>query len=169
LPFDVAPQRALPYELTAGGTPTNAEGTRKALVERLDEARKAQTDSPIFQLVEGFPAPEVDRTKTDVFRDRVRYSTEMKDRLAAARSQGVDAIRAIEHELEPVTDAETGVVVDLFLSYRAVKAWYEMIALVDAMSPPLAAGSTRTTGTQRSRTAAPSSRADSSTRRSAHI
>jgi uncharacterized protein DUF4071 len=139
LPFDVAPQRALPYELTPGGIPTHTEGTRKALVERLDEARNAQTDSPIYQLVDGLPAPEVDRMKTDLFRDRVRYSTEMKDRLADARSQGVDAIRAIELDLEPITDAETGVVVDLFLSYRAVKGWDEMIALVDAMSPPLAA------------------------------
>jgi hypothetical protein len=139
LPFDVAPQRALPYELTAGGAPTNTEGTRKALVKRLDEARRAQTDSPIYQLVDGFPAPEIDRLKTDLFRDQVSYSTELKDRLAAAREQGVDAIRAIGRELEPITDAESGVVVDLFLSYRAVKAWPEMIALVDAMSPPLAA------------------------------
>lgn len=29
-------------------------------------------------------------------------------------------------------------VIDLFLSYRAVKAWEDMIALVENMSPPLA-------------------------------
>jgi tetratricopeptide (TPR) repeat protein len=139
LPFDVAPQRALPYELSAGGRPTNVDGLRRALVERLVEARNAQTDSPIYQLVDGLPAPEIDRAKTDVFRDRVRYSTEMKERLAAARKKGVEAVRKVERQLEPIEDAESGVVVDLFLSYRAVKAWDEMIALVDEMSPPLAA------------------------------
>jgi hypothetical protein len=139
LPFDVAPQRALPYELSPGGSPTNVDGTRKVLIERLVEARNAQTDSPIYQLVDGLPVPEVDRTKTDLFRDRVRYSTEMKDRLAAARGQGLAAVQAIEQELRPIADAESGVVVDLFLSYRAVKGWDEMIALVDEMSPPLAA------------------------------
>lgn len=45
----------------------------------------------------------------------------------------------IESELEPLNDAESGTVIDLFLSYRAVSAWPEMIALVDKMSPPLAA------------------------------
>jgi hypothetical protein len=139
LPFDVAPQRALPYELSAGGAPTNIDATLRVLVERLVEARKGQTDSPIYQLVDGLPPPEVDRTKTDLFRDRVRYSTAVKERLAVARSHGVEAIRSIEPELAPIADAEGGVVVDLFLSYRAVKAWGEMIALVDEMSPPLAA------------------------------
>jgi MAP3K TRAFs-binding domain len=139
LPFDVAPQRALSYELSPAGVPTDAGDTRRALVERLVEARDAQTDSPIFQLVDGLPVPEVDRLKTDLFRDRVRYSAEIKERLASARSQGVAAIRSIAEELEPIADAESGVVVDLFLSYRAVKAWAEMIALVEEMSPPLAA------------------------------
>jgi len=139
LPFDVAPQRALPYELAPGGAPTNVRDTRRALVKRLVEARNAQTDSPIYQLVDGMPAPEIDRAKTDVFRDQVRYSAEMKERLAAAREKGVKAVLKIERELEPIADAESGVVIDLFLSYRAVKAWDEMVALVDKMSPPLAA------------------------------
>jgi hypothetical protein len=51
----------------------------------------------------------------------------------------VEAIRAIETELTPIADAEAGVVIDLFLSYRAVKAWDNMIALAQTMSSPLAA------------------------------
>ena len=39
----------------------------------------------------------------------------------------------------PIADADSGSVIDLFLSYRAVKAWNDMIALVDRMAPPLAA------------------------------
>jgi tetratricopeptide (TPR) repeat protein len=139
LPFDVAPQRALPYKLTPGGAPDDVEAVRQALADKLVAAREAQPDSPVFQLVDGLPAPEVDREKTDVFRDRVRYSAEMKERLAAARDDGVDALRQIEQELEPIADTESGVVIDLYLSYRAVKAWDEMVALVDKMSEPLAA------------------------------
>jgi hypothetical protein len=139
LPFDVAPQRALPYRLGASGAPVDTARARRTLVERLVQARDASTDSPIFQLVDGMPAPEVDRTKTDLFREQVRYSAEIKDKLATARQEGLMALQAIEDELTPIEDVEAGVVVDLFLSYRAVTAWAEMVALVEKMSPPLAA------------------------------
>jgi hypothetical protein len=106
-------------------------------VQRLREGRQGATDSPVYQLVEGFP--DIQHMKTDVFRDRVAYSEAMKGRLVDARRQGADAVRAVEGELRPVADAEAAVVVDLFLSYRAVSAWEDMIALVGKMAPPLAA------------------------------
>ena len=138
LPFDVAPLRAIPYGLTPAGEPAGAEGIRAAITERLDQARDAVPDSPIYELVEDFP--DVDRTKTDVFRDRVRYSAAVKARLAEARdAQSFEAIQEIEKTLDPIRDQEAGIVVDLFLTYRAVGAWGEMVALVDRMSPPLAA------------------------------
>lgn len=137
LPFDVAPLRALPYRLSPEGKPADLHVVKHALVERLNEAKSANIDSPIFQLVEGFP--EVDHTKTDVFRDRVKYSALMKEKLAAARKDGLQAIQAVERELGEIPNSESGVVVDLFLSYRAVEAWPEMIKLVKKMSPPLAA------------------------------
>ena len=137
LPFDVAPLRAMPYRLSPDGKPADLDVIKPALVERLIEAKSANTDSPIFQLVEGFP--EVDHTKTDVFRDRVKYSAQMKEKLAAARKEDLQAIRVVERELGEIQNSESGVVVDLFLSYRAVKAWPEMIELVKRMSPPLAA------------------------------
>jgi hypothetical protein len=70
--------------------------------ERLREARKAITDSPIYELVENFP--DMDRTKTDVFRDRVQYSANVKVRLAEARKEGVEAVRAVEADLDPIED-----------------------------------------------------------------
>jgi MAP3K TRAFs-binding domain len=137
LPFDVAPLRALPYKLTPAGTPDAVELARRAVADRLKQARQAHADSPVFQLVDGFP--DIQRLKTDVFRERVRYSQQIKDQLAIARKQGGDAVRQVEEAVGSVADAESGVVVDLFLSYRAVKAWGAMIALVDRMAPPLAA------------------------------
>ncbi|BBO71463.1 hypothetical protein DSCA_53930 [Desulfosarcina alkanivorans] len=137
LPFDVASLRGLPYSLGADGTPGAPDGDRKALAGRLRAARNERTDSPVFQLVEDFP--DVQRQKTDVFRDRVRYSNRVKQDLARARKAGVDGVRSVAAGLGDIDELESGVVVDLFLSYRAVGAWDEMIALVDRMAPPLAA------------------------------
>jgi hypothetical protein len=137
LPFDVAPLRALPYGLEADGTPSDSAAAQAALQARLIEARHAAPDSPVFQLVEGFP--DIQRLKTDVFRDRVQYAEALKKRLAHARKEGMEAVQAVEKDLGPIADAESGVVIDLFLSYRAVKAWEAMIALVPKMAPPLAA------------------------------
>jgi hypothetical protein len=136
LPFDVALLRALPYRLDSAGKPANTAQGREAIAARLREARQLPTDSPVYQLVDGFP--DIQRLKTDVFRERVNYRTETKARLAAARKQGADAVRAVEASLGKIADQEAGVVIDLYLSYRAVKGWKEMIALVDKMPPPLA-------------------------------
>lgn len=137
LPFDVYLLRAIPYLLGADGRPANPATDRRVVTERLQEARNARMDSPIFQLVEGFP--DIQRLKTDVFRERVEYSAKVKRRLEEARKDGVDAIFSIEKEIEPIQDAEAGIVIDLFLSYRAVKAWKRMIRLAEHMSEALAA------------------------------
>ena len=137
LPFDVNLLRALPYKLGADGTPAAAVADGATLAEKLRTARQALPDSPLFQMVEGFP--DIQRLKTDVFRDRVRYAEDVKTRLAAARRTGVDAVAAVETELGDIGHADAAVVIDLFLSYRAVKAWQAMVDLVGCMAPPLAA------------------------------
>ena len=137
LPFDVAPLRAVPYQLGTDGKPSANHTDLELVTTKLRDARKMMTDSPVFQLVEGFP--EIKRLKTDVFRDRVQYSAGLRQKLTQARREGIDAVRAVEQELGAVHDVEAGVVIDLFLSYRAVKGWEDMIALVQKMPSPLAA------------------------------
>lgn len=143
LPFDVGMLRALPYRIAAGGAPADAASARNALAQRLivAKAEAAETitgtpDSPLFQLIEKFP--DVDHTKTDVFRDRVDYDQKIKARLRDARKAGVGAIRVVEHDLGALNDVEAGVLVDLLLSYRAVEAFPEMIALVEHIPKPIA-------------------------------
>jgi tetratricopeptide (TPR) repeat protein len=142
LPFDVAPLRAMPYTLAPDGTPADLKATREALAKRLLAAREAagkkpeKKDSPVYELVENYP--DVDHTKTDEFRDRVEYSAEQKKKLAAARRQGPEALRAAEKEMGDFRDVESGVLIDLFLSYRAVEAWNDMIGLAERMPPELA-------------------------------
>lgn len=138
LPFDVAMLRALPYRLGADGRPVDVAVSCTALTQRLQEAKQAHTDSPVFQLLEGYPVPNIKRLKTDVFRDRVHYAEEIKTKLAKARKEDRDAVFKVEQSLGDISHAEAGVVIDLFLSYRAVKAWGDMIGLVQRMAPPLA-------------------------------
>ncbi len=136
LPFDVQLDRGLPYSLDPHGRPVQLDAARAQLTERLVAARDSSVDSPVFQLVEGFP--EIDRLKTDVFRDQVRYSVAWKERLARARKEGLEAVRVAEQELGDLLDVEAGIVVDLYLSYRAVKGYEEMVSLVERMPRPLA-------------------------------
>lgn len=143
LPFDIRPFRALPYALTDDGAPADPGAMRASITGRLQDAREKAAespdgpphDSPLFQLLDGYP--DVDRTRTDVFRDRVEYATSVKSRLAQARTKGADAVRSVEAEIGDLTMVESGVAVDLLLSYRAVGAHNEMIRLVEAMSAPL--------------------------------
>jgi hypothetical protein len=137
LPFDLGSVRGQPYHLDTAGQPSQPEADRDALAEQLRAARKQATDSPIFQLVDEMPIPDVSRLKTDVFRERVEYSSRMQERLADARAQGPEAVRAVREDLGDLREVESGVIVDLLLSFRAVKAHDDMIQLVQSMPDAL--------------------------------
>jgi tetratricopeptide (TPR) repeat protein len=90
-------------------------------------------------LIDDLPRWEIDHTKTDVFRQSVDYSKRYKDRLSAAVKRGPEAVEAIASEkaLEDLIEVEAGIVVDLFLSLRDVKAYEPMIRLYERMPGPL--------------------------------
>jgi hypothetical protein len=137
-----------------------ALGERLKVLREL--ARKSDpTDSPVFQLVSKFQQSNLPadarlkrikdtdgslyellnqysgHEKTDIFREMVAYSGATKAQLAAARRKekvkAIQALNRIRADLEPLDGIEAGVVVDLYLSYRAVEAWDEMISLYEAM------------------------------------
>lgn len=144
LPFDLAPTRCLPYHLDQAGKPLQAALDGEALTTRLNACRAGQVDSPLHQLLNDLPTPDIKRLKTDTFRQRVDYGEGLKRALEAARRTGdtrqrEQALDEIARTLAPIEDAEAGVVIDLLLSYRAIKAWERMIDLAGRMSPPLAA------------------------------
>jgi tetratricopeptide (TPR) repeat protein len=134
------PLRVVPYGLTPAGSPAGVPKARRAVARRLLDARELASRGPLAEnsidrLVNDFVG--VQHTKTDVFRDRVHYSETIKRQLAEARKQGADSVRAVEAHLE--APVEAGVLIDLMLSYRAVKAWQDVVRLVDKMPKPLAA------------------------------
>ncbi|HEX3093221.1 MAG TPA: TRAFs-binding domain-containing protein [Candidatus Angelobacter sp.] len=137
LPFDIAYLRSLPYDLGEDNrfSVDEASALRNTLTRRLKELRQvavadSASDSPIFQLLTDYGAPDIQRLKTDVFRDRVRYATGIKRELAEARQGGdVNALKAIEGRLGALDGIEAGVLVDLFVSYRAVRGYTQMVEL----------------------------------------
>jgi hypothetical protein len=136
LPFDLAPLRTLRYRLGLDGRPADVAGDAANLTKLLAAIKQGDVDSPVYQLVEGFP--DIQHIKTDVFRKQVEYSAKIKEELVAARrTRKVDAIRAIEQGLGPLDRAEAGILVDLLLSYRAVGAWKDMVRLTGEMPEPL--------------------------------
>ena len=137
LPFDVKLLRAIPYQLLPNGNPKNPKEDAAALTELLKAKVDRTTDSPLFQLLDGYPTPDIARLKTDIFRSRVKYAEEIKAKLSSARQEGEDAVVAVETELGDISQADSAVVVDLFLSYRAVASWDRMISLAGRMARPL--------------------------------
>ena len=146
LPFDVAPLRALPYRLDASGVPADPQKSIADLAARLEAMRtewhgnqRGVVDSPLSNTLDGYLFPDIARLRTDVFRERVQYAQDVKQKLAAARRSGLEAVRDVEHALGDLDAIESAAIVDLFLSYRAVKGWQEMIDLAARMPKALAA------------------------------
>jgi tetratricopeptide (TPR) repeat protein len=137
LPFDAAPLRALPYALSGDGRLAAVQKDVEALAGLLQAARDSRTDSPLFQLLDGLRPQDIPHDTTDVFRDRVAYSKSVKEALAAARRAGREAVHKVAEGLGVIADCEAGIVIDLYLSYRAVKAWDAMAALEAVMAPHL--------------------------------
>jgi hypothetical protein len=146
LPFDVAPLRALPYRLDGSGVPADPQKSIADLAARLEAMRtewhgnqRGVIDSPLSNTLDGYDFPDIARLRTDVFRERVQYAQDIKQKLAAARRSGLEAVRTVEHDLGDLDAIESAAIVDLFLSYRAVKGWQEMIDLAGRMNKALAA------------------------------
>lgn len=136
-PFDLSFLRCLSYE--AGNMAALKEKLTKRLTELRDLALKdAVPDSPVFQLLENYGAPDIKRLKTDSFRDRARYEADTKAALAKARRNGdAGEARAIEQRLGQLDGVEAGVLVDLFLTYRALKHWDDMLRLYERIPAAL--------------------------------
>ncbi|MBK8922204.1 MAG: DUF4071 domain-containing protein [Saprospirales bacterium] len=144
LPFDVNFLRALPYSIDSEGKLTEPGKAAEALTAKLKAAKEnATTDSPLFQLLESYP--EVSHEKTDIFRQVVEYSKQLKETLAGIRNSPQSkeekkaALQAFETGLGALHEVESGVLIDLFLSYRAIDAHDAMVTLAGRMPKPLAA------------------------------
>jgi tetratricopeptide (TPR) repeat protein len=137
LPFDVGFIRAIPYNLENGKLSEQSKKTLiSAIKKRIDNSLHGPVskDSPLFQLFDNFPGIEMSHEVTDVFRDRVKYSQEFKDKLLEARQKNSKdevnkELKALQLELGDIKTTERGILIDLFLSYRDAEAFNEMLSL----------------------------------------
>ena len=140
MPFDIAQLRGMHYHVEADGRPLDAEKQAARIARLLKQLRsKPGDDSPVYQLIKDLPREDVDHAKTDIFREQAAYSRKVKARLETARKEGLAALNhlAAEDQLQQLHEVETGIIIDLFLSYRAVKGYAEMVALYERMPEAL--------------------------------
>ncbi|WP_205504352.1 TRAFs-binding domain-containing protein [Rufibacter psychrotolerans] len=141
LPFDLHFLRSMPYQYDhATGSLLAVEQSVSALRAQLLRAKQEKTiDSPVYQLVDGIAFQNsVAHEKTDIFRDLVKYKQDIKDRLAEARELAgsrEERIRAVEAIVQGLVleNEETGVLVDVMLSYRAIGAYEQAVAFIKQM------------------------------------
>ncbi|MCP5089116.1 MAG: DUF4071 domain-containing protein, partial [Rhodobacteraceae bacterium] len=141
IPFDVNFLRSVPYDIG----PNNGFGTKQAealrtnitnwLIKLRENARQSvPIDSPVFELLGDWRPGDIARLKTDTFRDRVQFNAALKSEIAQARLSKIDVGKSLLDEIQDRIEfdgVEAGVLIDLFLSRRALSDWDGMIDLYD--------------------------------------
>ena len=128
------------HELTRSGDAENSSvfqlvtASRQGNLPRDVALRKIQeTDTSLYELLDRYSGHD----KTDVFREVVSYASKRKQELAAARrlkkAEAIVALNSIRENMRPFEAADAGAVIDLYLSYRAMSLWDEMISLYEDM------------------------------------
>jgi hypothetical protein len=127
LAFDLNLNRTYTYSIDENGLLLNIENDIKAIADKLLLAKKSKTtDSPVYQLVDGISFQKsLAHEKTDIFRDKVHYEQEIKDKLSEIRNYPVkeerlSLLNEYANTLVPIENQETGVLIDVMLSYRSL-------------------------------------------------
>jgi tetratricopeptide (TPR) repeat protein len=146
LPFDVGFDRTFVYKVDKDFNLSDKENDIKRLSAVLQKAKEIrQTDSPLYDLVNGISFQNsVAHEKTDIFRQKVIYNEKIKQDLAYARSttdpnpvntkkMRIEAIHKVVEANKPLQNVETGVIIDMLISYRNIEAFEEMMAFIRQM------------------------------------
>src|SRR5262249_35606763 len=133
-PFEFYSFRFLKYSLDHAGKPSDSRFPGQ-LALLLKESGSDRVDSPVFHMLPGLTAPFASAMTDSA--ERLVKSVDWADKIAVARKRGRPALEQIESELGDIAVADSSTVTDLFLSYRALSAWDQMIALTRKMAPAL--------------------------------
>ena len=140
LPFDIALLRGIPYQTNEQGVPSDPASCAAAIAKQLGRRRKIRTTT-----VRCFKCSTTCRATRSITPRPTRSATASTIRsnsrtgLANALQQGGrrSRKRLPIPRFKNLHDLETGVVVDMFLTLRDVKAHKEMIELFQRMPEPL--------------------------------
>jgi MAP3K TRAFs-binding domain len=141
LPFDVAPIRAIPYELDDDGALVEPDVLREELARRLAIAKTDDVvDSPLFQLLEDYPGISLAHDVTEAFRERALWVSDLTIRasdIVREKGNDQDAARlelgAIEDEARGAPRSEEQLLVSLMLAYRSIEAWDDMVRIAESL------------------------------------
>lgn len=151
IPFDVRYLRSVRYDLdernalpvAAAAALSRRVGSELSRLKEQVARRPEFADSPLFQLVDGWRPRPPESLKTDLFAERVEHDEKVRQRLARARAAGkrgeqarVEALAGVidvRADLGDVGSTEAGLVIDLYLTYRALEDWDAMIELAESM------------------------------------
>ena len=147
--FDFKPLRILPYRLQADGTFGASDAGRfsAALTERLRKAAVDMhpSDNPLLQITGWTMREDIAHSKTDAFLDRMRYASEVGRQVADVLGEGgqeaLERLRDIEStclpEHGPVVVQLHTALLALFIGYREVEGFEDMVRLFERMPPEL--------------------------------
>jgi len=140
LEFDLNFSRAYPYTVDDDGHIIDVDKHIEAITIKLETAKSQKsTDSPVHQLVEGIHFENsLAHEKTDIFRDKVIYESTVKEALADIRNHSnkterLSLLQRYMEDIQPLANQETGVLIDVLLTYRAIGTWAEMVAYAEAL------------------------------------
>jgi hypothetical protein len=134
-PFYEAAAAVITYRVDERGEPADADDLLGQLRSHLRHARQnLRNDSPLFQLLDVDQA-SITRLNIDTFREHVTKSNDTKEKLR--HSRGAAEIDAVRNELGNIDAIESGILIELLMSYRGVGAWERIIDLYNLMSSPL--------------------------------
>ncbi|MFZ1851230.1 MAG: TRAFs-binding domain-containing protein [Nitrosomonas sp.] len=148
LPFDITSNRIFMYQVDDEFNLSDKQNDIKKLADTLQETKKNRsTDSPLYDLINGIAFQNsVAHEKTDIFRERVQYDNAIKEELARARAlitcdpdkgkakaMSIEAIHQLVEKNKPLVDLETGVLIDIMISYRNIEAFPEMQLFIEQL------------------------------------
>lgn len=146
LPFDIASNRIFKYQVDNEFNLSDKQNDIKKLADTLQKAKKNRsTDSPLYDLINGIAFQNsVAHEKTDIFREKVQYDNAIKEELASARAlmtrdpdkgkaMSIEAIHQVVEKHQPLVDLETGVLIDIMISYRNIEAFPEMQSFIEQL------------------------------------
>lgn len=160
LPFDVRPLRVLQYGLNEANAldETRLPAFLEALARALSAARartatlgadvRRHADSPLYQLIDRFPAPDLSHLRADLFPEMVRTEQALGAEIDAIRAgadhrdgQSLEQARAalddVRARMQPFGEADMALAIRLMLAYRAISAWDRMVELFEALPPDM--------------------------------
>ncbi len=136
--FDVDQMRRLTYPL-AEGIVTDASAVAITAALRAGLHELARGDSPIYQVIPGFPDPaKVDPNRANAIKEQLTrlsaFQTRVREaRLSPDRDQGRRLALALQEELPATVPMTRSVALEMVMLLRDCAGWQEAIDYIDAL------------------------------------